>query len=369
MDQGLTVRAALQGVQPNVLALMEALGVSKEQAGRLERFTLEALQSVLSDKVTIQDVLAFAGKGTFMTDGDLHAYAAVRNALSCEQFAKLDYRDISSIYLALKAKFSAKDAIALNKHGYRAVKDAIAARKAGISTSELMEAWAVRYDSNYVQAHKAGLPHKDLVEIIASTTGYGNDLGLTDYMTIIANGIATHEQVMAMLQEFNKERPYYAKFVLGDDEDGRTLSHAEAIEVLATNYNYPSTYWDARKVGTHAEVIEIGKTEMRQGEYVKLRQENPRVTHDEIVQMAQLEGRTSDLPTFIRLIDGGCTAKDIKAAAMSIGDYYYLRVADHGPRLSQEQTVEVGHLPIGWLEYTRLRREGIPHETIIANAT
>lgn len=367
MDATLAVRAAVQGVKPEVCERMEAFSVTAGDAEKLLRVSVKALQAAVATGLTIQKIVELATTRTVRDDETLRSYATLVNQLSTEQIASLGERKLIKMHEFLQAGFSVEDALALCRQGGTFdVRDAIDARKHGITISDVVEAWAVRYDSDYVRGRKAGAAHAELLEVLSLTENVGTDFSLSDYIAIISKGVATHEQVVAMLHTHTpRMRQYYAEFVLGTETQQQTITHDQAMEVLETPYYYPSDYWEARWVASHSEVIEIATAGMSAREYVPLRQSNPRVTHGEIVQLARLGGRASELPLFIRLIDAGYPYDDIRASKMSVSYYYHYRASDSGPHLTQAQVLEVQGLPLTLSKYGELLRQGIPHETIV----
>lgn len=370
MDATLAIRAAVNGVTPEVYERMEMFSITDDQAQKLLRLSVKALQEALEGKLTKHEILQLATDHIVNDDGMLRMYSTLVNQLSTEQIASLGQRKLVKLHEFLQAGFSVNDAIALcQQGGVFSVRDAIDAREHGIPVGDLVQAWAVRYDSDYVQGRKSGATHTELLEILSLTEGAGTDFGLSDYIAVTSKTIATHAQVVAMLHAHKSStyRRYYAEFVLGDKYDPRAITHNQAMEVLKTPYFYPSYYWQARGMASHAEVLEIAKTGMKASKYAELRENNPRFTHDEIVQLANLEPSGRGLPLFIRLIDDGYTYADIQASGMSVSDYHFLRANKHGPSLTQEQVLEVKAMPLTVSQYRELREEGIPHDTILTN--
>lgn len=371
MDEGLAVRAAVKGIDPALYELMEKFGITEQDAERLKEFSIKAIEETLTNGLTIDTIVKPAKDRTVYSNDTLRTYATLANQLGTKQLASLESHELSRVRELLKAGFDADEAVTLCQHGgLFGVEDAVAARKHGISVSDLVEAWDVRYDSSYVKARKAGATHAELLEVLGLTKSFSTDFGLSDYIAVTNKDIATHEQIVAMLHTHGTgARRDYLEFVLGTDQFPGTVTHDQAMQILATKYRSPSNYWRAKTVGSHSEVIEIATAGMSSGDYITLLWNNPRVTHGEIVQLAALGGSASELPTFIRLIDAGYPYADIMEAGMSVSNYHFLRMNNEGPHLTQQQVLELKHLPLSVSDYRDLRRQGISHDTIVANAS
>lgn len=368
-DQGLTVRAAIAGVPVDVMESAETLGISPERAKEIRYFTPKGISEALSlsSRLTPSKIRKLIDTKVVKDDYSLRIYAELSDVLSDEQLADTDLDIVKEF---LDAGYSPEEAILISRTGHFVlIQSAKEAKTANIPLSELLEAWDIGHDGGYVLARKAEISHQVLLEVLRLTRDGVGGFRLSDYLDVVTHGAATHEQIVAMLRRYNNSRrSYYAQLLLGNKEEDRTVTHDEAIEVLECNY-YLSDYWHARSAGSHAEVMEAASTGIRAKDYVTLRKDNPRVTHQEIVQAATLDnGATHSLPDYIRLIDAGYSYADIKAANMSVRIYYTLRASDHGPHLTQEQVIQVGELGIPFHQYLNLHRQGIPHEVIVANA-
>ena len=370
MDEAMQVRAAVLGINPRVYERMEMFDLTKDDAGALQEFSVEGLRQAIGDGLTIQRIIQLVHTHIIWNDGSLHAWTTLARQVGKRKLANLNSRRINKMHEFLGADFSADEALALSENGgILGLRNAVAARKAGIALTDLVEAWAVHYDSSYVEARMAGATHAELLELLQLTKSVASDFRINDYIAVTSKGIATHEQIVAMLNTHDqRDHRRYLEFVLGTNGYSDTVSHQEAIEILASKYSYPDYYWEARRFASHNEVIEIATAGMSAREYVSLREANPRVTHGEIVQLASLGGHTSELTRFIRLIDADCPYADIKQAGMSVSDYYYLRKSEHGPHLTQAQVLEIAGLPISTAQYCDLRQQGIPHDTIVAES-
>jgi len=371
MDDAMQVRAAVLGMNPLVYERMEMFDLTKDDAGALREFSVEGLQQAIGDGLAVDTIIRHVRMRTITSEDDLRAWATLTKLLSKEQLAKLDdKRRFNKMCTFMEADFNVDDALALSENGgIWDLKNAVAARKEGIALTDLVEAWAVHYDSSYVDARMAGATHAELLELLQLTANVASDFGLDNYIAVTTKGIAAHEQIVDMLHAHDQPgRRHYLEFVLGTNEHSGTVGHQEAMEILASKYSSPSNYWRARSVSPHGQVVEIAQTGMRSSEYVALRQNNPRVTHKEIVRLASLGGNAPDLPNFTRLIDEGYPYADIKQAGMSVSDYHYLRMSEYGPRLTQAQTLEVAGLRLSPFQYCELRQKGTPHDIIVANS-
>lgn len=379
----LQAQAIALGVSFEKWSLLHGMGVPSSHAKKLAEYSYTLLQQAESTVTGTELVLA-VGLG----DHGFGVYLGLRKYLGHGQAIDIVSDRRGSEYLnGLESDVPLEEMERASENGI-SVSDLVEVYGSDITLDQLIEvknlnAWPM----TYIEVRRAGYSHSELVQLLGFRADGGtrnrsvDDLSL--YRLLRDNG-TSHAQIIEVMRSEITNAPH--RYVEMRIEERRLpgehhkvpqcteVGHQLAMRALEFGEEYRN-YANALGKFTHEQLVQAVRAGLEVRKYVAFRRNNCRITHDEVVQYAQLNtlsDRLSGINDYLRLLDDGVTFDEVMEVYLtggSVANYLDL----HGAPLdcTHQQIVEVAHLrdKLGFYDYSQLRKQGISHDDIVSGVT